>query len=205
MTMSSERGLNYVCLMPNSWLFHIPYISYLNVITPFIHYRARILSRWPPKPPQWPGRSSPCSLWTTWTPEWGCWVSTRLGIATSPSWSRTFTSQEMWTSAEMSWGFVLWKPNIMFWFNDVPELSSGKMLESEISVSSTWWSSRWDLWHDHSSHLFICLNTFKGQQDLKEVVEHWKQNNHIMAKWFKEDYIEEKPKDFIGKFLAGHE
>ena len=45
----------------------------------------------------------------------------------------------------------------------------------------------------------------QGQQDLKEVVEHWKQNNHIMAKWFKEDYIEEKPKDFIGKFLAGHE
>ena len=45
----------------------------------------------------------------------------------------------------------------------------------------------------------------QGQQDLKEVVEHWKQNNHIMAKWFKEDYIEEKPKDFVGKFLAGHE
>ena len=45
----------------------------------------------------------------------------------------------------------------------------------------------------------------QGQQDLKEVVEHWKQNNHIMAKWFKEDYIEEKPKAFVGKFLAGHE
>ena len=54
----------------------------------------------------------------------------------------------------------------------------------------------------NNENQFIFL---QGQQDLKEVVEHWKQNNHIMAKWFKEDYIEEKPKDFIGKFLAGHE
>ena len=53
----------------------------------------------------------------------------------------------------------------------------------------------------NKNQLFIS----QGQQDLKEVVEHWKQNNHIMAKWFKEDYIEEKPKDFVGKFLAGHE
>jgi len=37
------------------------------------------------------------------------------------------------------------------------------------------------------------------------VVEHWKQNNHIMAKWFKEDFIKEKPKDFVSKFLSGHE
>ena len=45
----------------------------------------------------------------------------------------------------------------------------------------------------------------QGQQDLKEVVEHWKQNNHIMSKWFKEDVVAEKPKDFISKFLSGHE
>jgi len=51
----------------------------------------------------------------------------------------------------------------------------------------------------------IDMLVIKGQQDLKEVVEHWKQNNHIMAKWFKEDYAPEKPKDFISKFLAGHE
>ena len=45
----------------------------------------------------------------------------------------------------------------------------------------------------------------KGQQDLKEVVEHWKQTTHIMAKWFPEDNREEKPKDFISKFLSGQE
>ena len=45
----------------------------------------------------------------------------------------------------------------------------------------------------------------QGQQDLKEVVEHWKQTTHIMAKWFPEDNVEEKPKDFISKFLSGQE
>jgi len=51
----------------------------------------------------------------------------------------------------------------------------------------------------------IDMLVIQGQQDLKEVVEHWKQNNHIMAKWFKDDVIQEKPKDFISKFLSGHE
>jgi len=45
----------------------------------------------------------------------------------------------------------------------------------------------------------------KGQQDLQEVVNHWKQVTHIMAKWFPEDNVEEKPKDFISKFLTGLE
>ena len=31
------------------------------------------------------------------------------------------------------------------------------------------------------------------------------QVTHIMAKWFPEDNIEEKPKDFISKFLTGLE
>ena len=51
----------------------------------------------------------------------------------------------------------------------------------------------------------IDMHVIKGQQDLKEVVEHWKQTNHIMNKWFPEENIEEKPKDFIGKFLSGLE
>ena len=53
--------------------------------------------------------------------------------------------------------------------------------------------------------LSIILSIFQGQQDLKEVVEHWKQTNHIMAKWFPEDNRGEKPKDFISKFLSGQE
>eukprot|EP00088_Acartia_fossae_P055058 TRINITY_DN6390_c1_g1_i1.p1 TRINITY_DN6390_c1_g1~~TRINITY_DN6390_c1_g1_i1.p1 ORF type:complete len:126 (-),score=34.06 TRINITY_DN6390_c1_g1_i1:110-487(-) len=51
----------------------------------------------------------------------------------------------------------------------------------------------------------IDMLVFKGQQDLKEVVEHWKQPNHIMAKWFSSSYMPEKPKDFIGKFLSGQD
>jgi len=51
----------------------------------------------------------------------------------------------------------------------------------------------------------IDMLVIKGQQDLKEVVEHWKQTNHIMTKWFTEEHIPEKPKDFISKFLSGHD
>eukprot|EP00092_Neocalanus_flemingeri_P041945 GFUD01045683.1.p1 GENE.GFUD01045683.1~~GFUD01045683.1.p1 ORF type:complete len:124 (+),score=36.95 GFUD01045683.1:54-425(+) len=51
----------------------------------------------------------------------------------------------------------------------------------------------------------IDMFVIKGQQDLKEVVEHWKQTPHIMAKWFPEDNVAEKPKDFISKFLSGQE
>ena len=51
----------------------------------------------------------------------------------------------------------------------------------------------------------LTRSLLQGQQDLKEVVEHWKQTTHIMAKWFPEDNVEEKPKDFISKFLSGQE
>ena len=44
------------------------------------------------------------------------------------------------------------------------------------------------------------MHVIKGQQDLKEVVEHWKQTNHIMAKWFPEENIEEKPKISLESF-----
>ena len=46
--------------------------------------------------------------------------------------------------------------------------------------------------------------SFQGQQDLQEVVEAWAQAPHIMSKHFKEA-IKERPKDFMSKFLTGHE
>jgi len=49
----------------------------------------------------------------------------------------------------------------------------------------------------------IDMLVIQGQKDLQEVVEHWKQPNHIMAKWFSEENVKEQPKDFISKFLAG--
>ena len=48
--------------------------------------------------------------------------------------------------------------------------------------------------------LLFCF--FQGQQDLQEVVEKWAQTGHIMSKFFKESY-EERPKDFMSKFLTG--
>ena len=53
--------------------------------------------------------------------------------------------------------------------------------------------------------LLIIFQFFnKGQQDLQEVVEAWTQAPHIMSKHFKEA-IKERPKDFMSKFLSGHD
>merc|ERR1712045_536787 len=50
----------------------------------------------------------------------------------------------------------------------------------------------------------IDMLVIKGQQDLQEVVEIWAQSPHIMSKHFKEA-IKERPKDFMSKFLSGHD
>ncbi|XP_018021605.1 NADH dehydrogenase [ubiquinone] 1 alpha subcomplex subunit 6 [Hyalella azteca] len=42
----------------------------------------------------------------------------------------------------------------------------------------------------------------KGQMELKETVQVWKQKHGIMAFWA--PTVEPKPKDFMGKFLDGH-
>lgn len=47
----------------------------------------------------------------------------------------------------------------------------------------------------------IDMMIIKGQMELKEVVNVWKQKGHIMA-YFK-DTVEPKPKDFLSKFLNG--
>ena len=49
------------------------------------------------------------------------------------------------------------------------------------------------------------LKTFsQGQNDLKEVVEMWAMPTHVLSKYWKESH-REKPKDFLGKFLAGQD
>nr|CAI5835884.1 unnamed protein product [Callosobruchus analis] len=49
----------------------------------------------------------------------------------------------------------------------------------------------------------IDMMVIKGQMELKEVVNNWKQKGHIMA-YFK-DTVEPRPKDFLSKFLQGKE
>ncbi|GJQ71736.1 hypothetical protein Trydic_g11429 [Trypoxylus dichotomus] len=45
----------------------------------------------------------------------------------------------------------------------------------------------------------IDMLIIKGQMELKETVEVWKQKGHIMM--YFQDTVEQKPKDFLSKFL----
>ncbi|KAK7074682.1 NADH dehydrogenase 1 alpha subcomplex subunit 6 ndufa6 [Halocaridina rubra] len=49
----------------------------------------------------------------------------------------------------------------------------------------------------------IDMLVIKGQMELKETVEIWKQKHGIMSYW--RDSVEPRPKDFLSKFLDGHE
>lgn len=49
----------------------------------------------------------------------------------------------------------------------------------------------------------VDMLVIKGQMELKETVNIWKQKGHIMA-YFKDTW-EPKPKDFLSKFLSGKE
>ncbi|KAJ8977291.1 hypothetical protein NQ317_007430 [Molorchus minor] len=49
----------------------------------------------------------------------------------------------------------------------------------------------------------IDMLVIKGQMELKEIVNVWKQKGHVMT-YFK-DTIEPKPQDFLSKFLNGKE
>eukprot|EP00096_Caligus_rogercresseyi_P002091 TRINITY_DN138_c0_g1_i1.p1 TRINITY_DN138_c0_g1~~TRINITY_DN138_c0_g1_i1.p1 ORF type:complete len:127 (+),score=41.00 TRINITY_DN138_c0_g1_i1:64-444(+) len=49
----------------------------------------------------------------------------------------------------------------------------------------------------------IDMMVIKGQQDLKEVVEHWAQPTHIVNRILKPDVEEPVKDDFLSKFFRG--
>ncbi|TRY68898.1 hypothetical protein TCAL_06837 [Tigriopus californicus] len=50
----------------------------------------------------------------------------------------------------------------------------------------------------------IDMLVVKGQQDLKEVAENWAMPTHIISKFFKVT-VDDRPKDFMSKFLSGQD
>lgn len=49
----------------------------------------------------------------------------------------------------------------------------------------------------------IDMLVIKGQMELKETVNIWKQKGHLMTYW--KETAEPKPTDFLSKFLSGHQ
>uniref|UniRef100_A0A1Q3FT21 NADH dehydrogenase [ubiquinone] 1 alpha subcomplex subunit 6 n=1 Tax=Culex tarsalis TaxID=7177 RepID=A0A1Q3FT21_CULTA len=49
----------------------------------------------------------------------------------------------------------------------------------------------------------IDMLLIKGQMELRETVNRWKDKSHLMRYW--KDGVEVKPKDFLSRFYEGHE
>ncbi|XP_043282660.1 NADH dehydrogenase [ubiquinone] 1 alpha subcomplex subunit 6 [Venturia canescens] len=49
----------------------------------------------------------------------------------------------------------------------------------------------------------IDMLVIKGQMELKETANIWKNKNHVM--YYFRDTVEKKPTDFLSKFMTGHD
>ncbi|BES95824.1 unnamed protein product [Nesidiocoris tenuis] len=86
------------------------------------------------------------------------------------------------------------------WYRQIPYI----VLEYDIPKNIKQCRAKLREEFDKNKHVqdvrIIDMLVIKGQMELKETVNIWKQNGHIMD-YFKETW-EEKPKDFLSKFLS---
>ncbi|XP_056646163.1 NADH dehydrogenase [ubiquinone] 1 alpha subcomplex subunit 6 [Diorhabda carinulata] len=89
------------------------------------------------------------------------------------------------------------------WYRQLPYIVKNYDIPRTVEQCKTKLREEFTKFDEIKDVRLIDMLVIKGQMELKEVVNVWKQKSHIMA-YFK-DTIEPKPKDFLSKFLNGKE
>uniref|UniRef100_A0A6P7GW88 NADH dehydrogenase [ubiquinone] 1 alpha subcomplex subunit 6 n=1 Tax=Diabrotica virgifera virgifera TaxID=50390 RepID=A0A6P7GW88_DIAVI len=87
------------------------------------------------------------------------------------------------------------------WYRQLPYIVQNYDIPKNVEQCREKLRQEFTKFDDIKDIRLIDMIVIKGQMELKEVVNIWKQKGHIMS-YFK-DTIEPKPKDFLGKFLNG--
>ncbi|CAG9834161.1 unnamed protein product [Diabrotica balteata] len=87
------------------------------------------------------------------------------------------------------------------WYRQLPYIVNNYDIPRNVEQCREKLRQEFTKFDDIKDIRLIDMLVIKGQMELKEVVNVWKQKGHIMN-YFK-DTAEPKPKDFLGKFLNG--